>query len=162
MRPTPFARATEYLLRPRLLLASSLAPAIGAAQAQTAGWPVTEGLPGGGRYSPLADIHAGNVDQLEQVWVYRYGDYFDGTFPDHGTSSETTPILVDGRLIFTTPTNRVIALDPESGEELWTFDPGLDRLGWYAMWTNRGVAAWTGAPTMRARRASFSPRSMRD
>jgi quinoprotein glucose dehydrogenase len=138
---------------PRHLLAAAfalLAPAIAAAQAQTAGWPVTEGQPGGGRYSPLADIHTGNVDQLEQAWVYRYGedDYFDGGFPffDDGSSSETTPILVDGRLIFTTPTNRVIALDPESGEELWTFDPGLTRMEWYAMWTNRGVAAWHGGP----------------
>jgi glucose dehydrogenase len=121
---------------------------------------VTEGLPGGGRYSPLADIHAGNVGQLERAWVYRYGagDYFDGSFPfNRGTSSETTPILVGGRLIFTTPTNRVIALDPESGKELWTFDPRLDRRAWYSnMWTNRGVAA------MRARRGSFSPRSMRN
>ena len=132
----------------RLLLAtlSLFAPAMGAAQVQTAGWPVTEGVPGGGRYSPLADIHTGNVDQVEQVWVYRHGDYFDGSFPfyDDGSSSETTPILVDGRLIFTTPTNRVIALDPESGQELWTFDPGLDRNEWYAMWTNRGVVAWHG------------------
>ena len=121
---------------------------MGTAQAQTATWPVTEGLPGGGRYSPLADINTGNVDQLEQAWVYRYGhdDYFDGSFPfNRGTSSETTPILVGDRLILTTPTNRVIALDPESGKEFWTFDPGLDRHAWYAnMWTNRGVAAWQG------------------
>jgi quinoprotein glucose dehydrogenase len=130
----------------RFLFVSSLVPAIAAGQAQTAGWPVTEGAPGGGRYSPLADIHAGNVDELEQVWVYRHGDYFDRILPQfNGTSSETTPILVDGRLIFTTPANRVIALDPESGEELWTFDPGLDRTEWYAMWTNRGVAAWRGS-----------------
>lgn len=120
-----------------------------AADTQTAGWPVTEGQPGGGRYSPLVDIHAGNVDQLEQAWVYRHGagDFFDGSLPyNRGTSSETTPILVDGRLILTTPTNRVIALDPETGRELWKFDPGLSRSAWYAnMWTNRGVAAWQGA-----------------
>lgn len=111
---------------------------------------MTEGLPGGGRHSPLADIHTGNVGRLEQAWVYRYGaaDYFDGVPPfNRGTSAETTPILVDGRLVFTTPTNRVIALDPELGRELWTFDPGLDRRAWHAnMWTNRGVAAWQGQP----------------
>lgn len=126
------------------------APVTGAAQAQTATWPVTEGSPGGGRYSPLADINTGNVNRLEQAWVYRYGhdDYFDGSPPYHrGTSSETTPILVGDRLIFTTPTNRVIALDAESGRQLWTFDPGLDRHAWYSnMWTNRGVAAWPGVP----------------
>lgn len=132
----------------RFLFVSSLMPAIAAGQAQTAGWPVTEGAPGGGRYSPLADINTRNVGELEQAWVYRTGDgdYFDGSFPVfRGTSQETTPILVDGRLILTTPTNRVIALDPEQGTELWTFDPGLLTSRWYAnMWTNRGVAAWQG------------------
>jgi quinoprotein glucose dehydrogenase len=77
--------------------------------------------------------------------VYRHGDFFDRILPEfNGTASETTPILVDGRLIFTTPTNRVIALDPETGEGLWTFDPDVSRFEWYAMWTNRGVAAWDG------------------
>jgi quinoprotein glucose dehydrogenase len=129
------------------LVGCSLVPVIGVAQAQTAVWPVTEGAPGGGRYSPLADIHTGNVDEIEQVWVYRHGDYFDAMLPGfNGTSSETTPVLVDGRLILTTPTNRVIALDPESGEELWTFDPNVSRFEWYAKWTNRGVAAWYGGP----------------
>lgn len=72
-----------------------LAPCIAAAQVPTVGWPVTEGLPGGGRYSPLADINTGNVDQLEQAWVYRYGadDTFEGRFRSfRGTSSETTPM----------------------------------------------------------------------
>jgi quinoprotein glucose dehydrogenase len=44
-----------------------------------------------------------------------------GRFPapeQTGTSMETTPLVVDGRLLFTTPFNRVIALDPETGEEL--------------------------------------------
>lgn len=127
-----------------------LASAVVFAQSPPAGWPATEGQVGGGRYSPLADIHAGNVDQLEQAWVYRYGeeDFFEGIPPSgRGTSSETTPVLVDGRLILTTPTNRVIALDPESGRELWKFDPRVDRARWYSnMWTNRGVAVWRGRP----------------
>ena len=42
---------------------------------------------------------------------------------NRGTAFESTPIVVDGRLFFTTPRNRVIALDPETGRELWTFDP---------------------------------------
>ena len=109
---------------------------------------------------------AGNVGQLEQAWVYRYGadDYFDGSLPfTRGTSSETTPILVDGRLIFTTPTNRVIALDPELGRELWTFDPGLDRRGGTRTCGPPRRRRMAGSvPATRARRASFSPRSMRD
>ena len=125
---------------------------------------MTEGAPGGGRYSPLADIHTGNVGELEQVWVYRHGDYFDGMSSRfNGTSSETTPILVDGRLIFTTPTNRVIALDPESGEELWTFDPEVEpeRVVRHVDQPRRRRVAGK-RPTMLARRAFFSPRSMHD
>jgi quinoprotein glucose dehydrogenase len=130
-----------------VLACSSVFASAAPGHAQTASWPVTEGATGGGRYSPLADIHVGNVHELEQAWVYRHGDYFDAPLPGfNGTRSETTPIMVADRLIFTTPTNRVIALDPETGAELWTFDPGLDRNEWYAAWTNRGVAAWQGTP----------------
>lgn len=131
-----------------VLAACLLGPQGGIARGQTATWPMTEGAPGGGRYSPLSDINTGNFHQLEKAWEFRYGkaDYFDGSFPiNRGTSSETTPVLVGSRLIFTTPTNRVIALEAESGKELWTFDPALNRHAWYAnMWTNRGVAIWQG------------------
>jgi hypothetical protein len=64
-------------------------------------------------------------------------------------------------MFFTTPRNRVIALDPETGRELWTFDPQLARGGIYAnMWINRGVAYWRDAQgDGRAPRACSSPRS---
>jgi len=112
-------------------------------------WPVTEGAPGAGRYSPLGDITADNVQELRVVWSYRHGDFFEGRFPvsgQTGSAFESTPIVIDGRLFFTTPTNRVIALDAETGRELWSFDPGLDRSAAYAnMWINRGVAHWRSA-----------------
>ena len=55
--------------------------------------------------------------------------------------------MVDDSLIFTTPTSRVISLDPESGAERWVFDPALDRDATYAnMWADRGVAVWLGGP----------------
>ena len=44
-----------------------------------------------------------------------------------------------------TPFNRVIALDPGTGEELWTFDPEVDFSRSYSeMFTSRGVSAWSG------------------
>ncbi|MDY7095860.1 MAG: pyrroloquinoline quinone-dependent dehydrogenase [Acidobacteriota bacterium] len=108
-------------------------------------WPFTEGAPGGGRHSTLTDIHPGNVEQLQVAWTYRHGDVWEGQFPvkiRRGSTSESTPIVVDGRLFFTTPRNRVIALDPETGEELWTFDPVLEPGRFFYMWINRGVAYW--------------------
>ncbi len=112
-----------------------------------AGWPVTEGSAGGGRYSPLKDINRDNVAQLEIAWVYRHGNYRSGgILPDKyfkGTAFESTPIVVEGRLIFTTPYYRVIALDPTTRAELWIFDPKIDRDRRFAnMLINRGVAYW--------------------
>lgn len=52
-------------------------------------------------------------------------------------------MLVEGHLILTTPFNRVIALDPETGAEQWTFDPKIDKRRRFAnMLINRGVAYW--------------------
>jgi quinoprotein glucose dehydrogenase len=119
------------------------------ASSASAEWGATEGAPGGGRYSPLADITRANVKQLRVAWSYRHGDFWKGAFPlevNRGSAFESTPLVVDGRLIFTTPRNRVIALDPESGRELWTFDPRLEGGRAYAnMWINRGVAYWRDA-----------------
>ncbi len=126
------------------MMTVSVAPATAAPK--TAGWTHTEGAAGGGRYSPLDDIHRGNVASLEVAWTYRHGDFHEGRFPlrvNTGTAMETTPLVVDGRLIFTTPYNRVIALDPETGGELWTFDPEIDLDRTFAnMIINRGVAYW--------------------
>ena len=59
------------------------------------GWPSTEGAPGGGRYSPLAEINRDNVAQLKIAWTYRHGDQKSGGFlPDkvnRGTAFEGTP-----------------------------------------------------------------------
>jgi quinoprotein glucose dehydrogenase len=114
--------------------------------ARIADWPVTEGAPGGGRFSPLQDITPENVHTLVPVWHYRHGDAFEGSFPlrePRGSAFESTPIVAGGRLFFTTPRNRVIALDPETGRELWSFDPEIGRDGSFAnMWINRGVAYW--------------------
>ena len=56
---------------------------------------------------------------------------------------ETTPILVDGRLYLTTPFNRVIALDPATGKQIWSYDPKIDQsLDYGDGLINRGVATW--------------------
>jgi quinoprotein glucose dehydrogenase len=110
-------------------------------------WPVTGGDPGGARYSPLTDINRSNVGQLRVAWTYRHGDYRSGgIFPDRftkGTAFEATPIVVEDRLVFSTPYSRVIALDPGTGAELWTFDPKIDKGRRFGnMMINRGVAYW--------------------
>jgi quinoprotein glucose dehydrogenase len=110
----------------------------------TADWPhYGRGLDGL-RYSPLDQIDTENVDRLEEVWRYHSGDFSLGDDNQTRTSLQVTPIVVNDRLIFCTPYDRVIALDPESGEELWQFDPDLQLRqlhGAYPM-ICRGVAHW--------------------
>ncbi len=131
-----------------LLLAAALA-ACGAPppldlSGPLAEWPEYGGDKGGLRYSPLTQITPGNVSHLEVAWTYRHGDISDGTGETTRTSFNATPIVVDDHMYFCTGFNRVIALDPETGGERWTFAPGL-RLkklkGPYPR-VCRGVAYW--------------------
>ncbi len=109
-------------------------------------WPEYGGDKGGLKYSPLNQINRQNVGELQVAWEYRHGDFSDGTGEYSKTAFQATPIVADGSMFFCTGFARVIALDPETGEERWQFDPEL-RLkrgkGPYPL-TCRGVAYWGG------------------
>jgi quinoprotein glucose dehydrogenase len=112
-------------------------------------WPCYGHDPGGMRFSPLTDINRGNVSQLKAAWVFHTGDISDGGGHRSRSGFETTPLMVDGVLYLTTPFNRVIALKPEKGTQLWAFDPKIELAGDYGDGLiNRGVATWAEpAPT---------------
>ena len=55
---------------------------------------------------------------------------------------EATPILVEGKLLLSTPYDHVIALDPVHGTKLWEYDPGLDLQREFSEVASRGVSAW--------------------
>lgn len=76
----------------------------------------------GTRYSPLAQITPANVSRLEPVWHYRTGDVRKPSDPGE-TTFQVTPLKVDDSLYLCTPHNLVIALDADTGEERWRFDP---------------------------------------
>ncbi|NIP56559.1 MAG: hypothetical protein GWM92_10540, partial [Gemmatimonadetes bacterium] len=110
-----------------------------------AGWPTYGSDPGGTRYSPLTQINAENVGHLETAWTYRSGDLSRGSdsIPSR-TSFQATPILLGRALYFSTPFSRVVALDAETGAELWTHDPEIDLSVRYSEnLVSRGVASWT-------------------
>ena len=108
------------------------------------GWTHYGGSPEGDRYVAPSSITPQNVNQLSQAWTYRTGDTSDGSEYDGDPSRfRATPVLIDGKLIFSTGFNRVIALDPTNGKELWEFDPDVDFSKSYSeMFTSRGVAVW--------------------
>jgi quinoprotein glucose dehydrogenase len=84
-----------------------------------------------------------NVARLQTVWTYHTGALQPDTHLNEKAAFESTPILVDGTLYLSTPFNRVIALDPATGTERWTYDPKVDRGHDYSEVTSRGVSAWT-------------------
>ncbi len=98
--------------------------------------------PGGMRFSPLSQIDRENVAELRPAWTHRCGEISDGSQNPTRTAYECTPLMTGGRLYVTTPYNRVLALDPETGKELWSFDPQLDLSRRYNLWANRGAAYW--------------------
>lgn len=69
------------------------------------------------RYSPLDQIDATNFQKLQVAWVWR-GDNFG---PSVDYLFRSTPIYVDG-LLYTVAGQRrtVVAIDPATGETLWT------------------------------------------
>src|SRR5207247_193637 len=79
------------------------------------------GRDGGTRFSPLGEVTPENVSRLTLAWTYRTGENrFDAPMEKKSTF-ETTPIMVDGTLYLTTGFNKVMALDPVTGKERWTF-----------------------------------------
>jgi quinoprotein glucose dehydrogenase len=95
------------------------------------------------RHSPLTQINRETVSKLKVAWTFHTGDLSDGSNGQKRSGFETTPILVDGVLFLTTPFNRVIALDPQTGRQQWSYDPKVDRsLDYGDGLINRGVATW--------------------
>jgi quinoprotein glucose dehydrogenase len=121
-------------------------------------WPYYGGDAGGMRYSLLTQINPRNVSKLKVAWVFHTGDVSDGKNGKQRSGFETTPILVDGTLFLTTGFNRVIALNPATGTQRWSYDPKIDLTWDYGdALVNRGVATWldpvrrgkTGVPCQR-------------
>jgi quinoprotein glucose dehydrogenase len=108
-------------------------------------WPAYGNDPGGARYSPLADITRRNVAGLKVAWTYRTGDAAAGFRSAAKRAFEATPLMVDGTLYVSTPTDRVVALDAETGAERWVYDPHVDPDRDYSEVTSRGVATWVDA-----------------
>src|SRR5947209_3833608 len=102
--------------------------------------------PGGMRFSRLNQINRANVQKLQRVWTYHTGETNWSSFsgPQHIQAFETTPLMVDGVVYLTTPASRAIALDAETGKEIWIFDPFSGASGKRGTLQNRGVAYWEG------------------
>jgi quinoprotein glucose dehydrogenase len=107
-------------------------------------WEYWGGDPGGMRFSPLTQITPDNVGSLVRAWEFRTGD-LERRAPEvmKRTKFQATPLLVEDSLIFCSPFNEVIALDPGSGVQKWRYDPKISTGQRPANRYNcRGVAYW--------------------
>lgn len=103
----------------------------------------------GDRYAPAAQITPANASQLKQVWSYHTGDFKGANDPGE-IANEVTPIKVNGMLYMCTPHNIVIALNPDTGKEIWRHDPKINRdASTYQHMICRGVSYWdANAPSL--------------
>jgi quinoprotein glucose dehydrogenase len=108
----------------RLLLALTVALAAHGANAQNPGadesaeWRYVGGDAAHTRYSPLDQIDASNFERLEIAWTWR-GDNFG---PSVDYILRATPIYVDGLLYAVAGQRRTVAaIDPATGETVWTY-----------------------------------------
>ena len=111
-----------------------------------ADWPTYNRDLAGTRFSPLDQINTRTVRDLEEVWSFRFhpeDGFIEGPSPAE-LFQQVTPIVVDG-VMYLAAGNRVVALEPETGVEIWRHEltEGLASF--------RGVAYWPGNDASEAR-----------
>jgi len=88
------------------------------------------------RFSPLDKVNAETVSTLGLAWSYDLSST---------RGIEVTPIVHDGVMYVTSTWNIVSALDARTGEELWIYEPEIDKVqaaNACCDAVNRGVAIW--------------------
>lgn len=141
--------------RIRLMLAFGFAVALSLdvrSQPAMQEWPVYGGNAAGTKYSSLADISRANVKTLTQAWEWKPGDAPMEEFGTRPGNFQNTPLMIDNVLYVSTQYNRVVALDAESGRELWAYDPKAYVDGQPPNGTgfvHRGLAAWRDGGKLR-------------
>ena len=132
--------SSKYLLVVPLLALTVLSSSAAAQE-----WRSYGGDPGGTRSSSLAQITPRNVALLKPAWTYHTGELRRqqrGTNRHRVPAFESTPLAIDDVLYFSTPSNRIIALDAATGREVWQFDPQAGQPGPRHFHQHRGVAYW--------------------
>lgn len=106
-------------------------------------WPTYNHDLAGSRYSPLKQINTANVAKLKPAWEYKLGP----NQPNGGITggSEFTPLVVNG-VMYVPLAKSVVALQPETGKELWRFDVAGGGVP-----SRRNVAYWPGDKNNPAR-----------
>lgn len=102
-------------------------------------WTAMGGDPGSQRHSPLDQINRTNVSSLSLTWSYQMIRPVTAAPAPRPAGSaapikrrlttQITPVVADGRMFLTTPDGRAVALDPDTGKEIWSYDIPEDKGG---------------------------------
>jgi quinoprotein glucose dehydrogenase len=115
-------------------------------------WPATNYDLQGTRYSPLTQVNKNNVGNLVRAWTYHMGKSSPAPSPrassqqallashggPRGRTSEAIPVVIGGVMYLSTANSAVVALQPETGRDLWSYR--VD----HASASTRGVSYWPG------------------
>ncbi|MEH6552047.1 MAG: PQQ-dependent dehydrogenase, methanol/ethanol family [Pseudomonadales bacterium] len=132
------APAVEAIVLPLKSAAAVDAKRLIAADAEPGSWMSHGRTYSEQRYSPLAQITSDNIKDLGLAWSYDFSTQ---------RGIEATSIVVDGVMYSTSSWSIVHAVDPRTGEALWTYDPEVAKeKSRHACCdvVNRGVAVWQG------------------
>lgn len=130
------------MMRHLPIILASLAFTVPAAADQTS-WTHFHGDLASTKFADVESFTPQTVSRLERAWEVRTGDVSDGTDELPESVWSATPVYANGTLYLSTPFYRVLALDPATGEERWSYDSQstLEALTQPALKT-RGVAYW--------------------
>ena len=115
-------------------------------------WPFYGGDQAGTKYSAAADVNRDTVSGLEVAWTWKPEEKPLAEYRTQPGAFQNTPLMIDNVLYVSTPYNRVVALDAESGTQLWAYDPHAYEAGQVPNGTgfvHRGVAAWRDRGQLR-------------
>ena len=101
----------------RITGGTDLSPRAALAATGSGDWLHYGNAAGGNRYSTLAQIDADNVGALTRAWTFSLGKEPSG----QPAPFEATPLKVGDRLFLCTGYNDIIALDAETGRQIWRF-----------------------------------------
>ena len=119
-------------------------------------WPTYGGDAGATKYSPLTDVNRRNVRRLTMAWRWAVAEQpirqTDSTKAARPGNFQTTPLMIGDTLFFSTPYNRVVAMDASTGRPYWIYDPRAYAFGQPSNGTgfvHRGVATWSDGKERR-------------
>ncbi|WP_194273841.1 MULTISPECIES: glucose/quinate/shikimate family membrane-bound PQQ-dependent dehydrogenase [Rhizobium] len=108
-----------FMPHPTIVLSGAPSPLVPVDPAkEQKNWEAYGNTSGGSRFVALDQITRDNISGLKVAWTYRTGD--TPLSPDgNGAEDQDTPLQVGDRVFLCTPHNNVIAIDADTGKEIW-------------------------------------------